>query len=105
MTKVNNFCEQFKVGFKAGYEAGYDKGYNFVSRKLDNYNFNYEKFTNRTYILNAALALWVVYSISKRGLKGHLKFAYSNPAKKFLVGILLESTVILSSIEKKGGEQ
>ena len=82
-----SFCKQFKTGF---------------SRKLENYELNYDKFMNRTNALYTGLGLWAIYSIYKRGLKGHLKFAYSNPGKKFLLGVLLESIVVLSSIKKKG---
>ena len=102
MRKTTNIKKEFKEGFDYGFKKGYEKGYYFVSSKLENYELNYDKFINRTKALYGVLGLWVAYSVGKRGLKGHFKFAYSKSGHKkiFLLCALLESIVLLTSIER-----
>ena len=73
-----------------------------IKATANDYTINVDKVIGRTNVLYVIMSLWIAYSVGKRGLKGHLKFAYSNPGKKFLLGALLESIVILSSTEKRG---
>ena len=65
-------------------------------------NINPEKVFEGTKKMCALLTLWVTWSIGKRGLKGHFKFAYSKTGHKkiFLLCTLLESFVFLTSIER-----
>lgn len=55
-------------------------------------------------ISNAICTVLFVFSIAdiiKYGFKEHMKRAYSEPGKQFLLGFVVELLVILSCIEKR----
>lgn len=95
ITAANDFKEGFKNGFEKGFSATSKSG-------LSDYTVNLDKVNNRSSVVCAVISVWVIWSICKRGLKGHLKVVYNKPVKKFLLGCLVEIIVVLSSVEKRG---
>lgn len=62
---------------------------------------NAEKLQHELVGVQIALGGLTVASIAKHGIKNHLKRAWSNPGKQYLLGTIIGAVMIASCIEDK----
>lgn len=108
--------EECKVGFHEGYNKGFDKATKGKYEMEDdcmkktkmafkdataNLTINEDKLLDRSYIAMFVLGVLGIADIAHYGFKEHMKRAYTNPVKQFLIGLVIELLIILSCIEKE----